>query len=257
MLDDLVNSVKWVSVFRTCCGLASFFPSFLLLSFDIFAVDARRNPEKRLLSISKIVLFPNILRFLFWIRRFLFYYFKRHFGFDILKKLINKQGARKIKLLVSFVTIRSTYRTKSSDEPSIQSSANWNGSLRSSSKFEEIFISSYASFVAWKRERKREREILFNKRGRTLVRVIVPGHFAGILKPAGSDFWSVHRDGVFIVTSQYRENRRKVKEPGPRENEREGEGERSLLHGGGFSGTMEFQPRFLAKQFRNSFRRGS
>lgn len=105
--------------------------------------------------------------------------------------------------------------------------------------------------------RGREREILFNKRGRTLVRVIVPGHFAGILKPAGSDFWSVHRDGVFIVTSQYRENRRKVKEPGPRENEREGEGERSLLHGGGFSGTMEFQPRFLAKQFRNSFRRGS
>lgn len=105
--------------------------------------------------------------------------------------------------------------------------------------------------------RGREREILFNKRGRTLVRVIVPGHFAGILKPAGSDFWSVHRDGVFIVTSQYRENRRKVKEPGLRENEREGEGERSLLHGGGFSGTMEFQPRFLAKQFRNSFRRGS
>lgn len=37
-------------------------------------------------------------------------------------------------------------------------------------------------------EKKREREILFNKRGRTLVRVIVPGHFAGILKPAGSDF---------------------------------------------------------------------
>lgn len=38
------------------------------------------------------------------------------------------------------------------------------------------------------REKEREREILFNKRGRTLVRVIVPGHFAGILKPAGSDF---------------------------------------------------------------------
>ena len=111
------------------------------------------------------------------------------------------------------------------------------------------------------RGREKERERLFNKRGRTLIRVIVPGHFAGILKPAGSDFWSVHRDGVFIVTSEYRENRRKVKEPElrerMRERERERERGRSLLHGGGFSGTMEFQPRFLAKQFRNSFRRGS
>lgn len=155
--------------------------------------------------------------------------------------------------------VENKYGTKSSNpversnKPSIQSYANWNG--LSSSKFEEIFISSYTSFVSRKRERKRERERLFNKRGRTLVRVIVPGHFAGILKPAGSDFWSVHRDGVFIVTSEYRENRRKVKEPGLRERERERG--RSLLHGGGFSGTMEFQPRFLAKQFRNSFRRGS
>ena len=86
------------------------------------------------------------------------------------------------------------------------------------------------------RGREKERERLFNKRGRTLIRVIVPGHFAGILKPAGSDFWSVHRDGVFIVTSEYRENRRKVKEPElrerMRERERERERGRSLLHGG-------------------------
>lgn len=131
LLDDLVNSVKRVSVFRTCCGL----PPFFFLSFFryFYGIDVRLRVffcreaiYCRFYKYPTIVPFLNILvarkikllasYFSQNYRKFIKNYIKDHFNYPIPKNtrkfVENKYGTK------------SSNPVERSNKPSIQSCAN-------------------------------------------------------------------------------------------------------------------------------------